>query len=54
MHYYLNFVYVHGSVHRESVSIIVQQDAAIYSFYYISADSSTCFGCLQLLHVSGR
>ena len=36
--------YVLGSVHRESMSIIVQQDATIYSFYYISADSSTCFG----------
>ena len=24
--------YVHGSVHRESMSIIVQQDATIYSF----------------------
>ena len=24
--------YVHGSVHRESVSIIVQQDVTIYSF----------------------
>ena len=26
------------------MSIIVQQDATIYRFYYISADSSTCFG----------
>ena len=26
------FCYVHGSVHRESMSIIVQQDATIYSF----------------------
>ena len=25
-------LYLHGSVHRESVSIIVQQDATIYSF----------------------
>jgi len=24
--------YVHGSVHRESMSIIVQQDATIHSF----------------------
>ena len=24
--------YVHGSVHRESMSIIVQRDATIYSF----------------------
>jgi len=35
--------YLHGSVHRESMSITVQQNATIYSFYYISADSSTCF-----------
>jgi len=35
--------YVHGPVHRESVSIIVQQDVIIHSFYCISADSSTCF-----------
>jgi hypothetical protein len=27
------FFFVHGSVHRESVSIIVQQDATLYSFY---------------------
>ena len=26
------FCYVHGSVHRESMSIIVQRDATIYSF----------------------
>jgi len=26
------------------MSIIVQQDATIYNLYYISADSSTCFG----------
>ena len=26
------FLYVHGSLHRESVSITVQQDATIYSF----------------------
>ena len=25
------------------MSIIVKQDATIYSFYYISADKSTCF-----------
>jgi len=25
------------------MSVTVQQDATIYSFYYISADSSTCF-----------
>ena len=25
-------LYVHGSVHRESMSIIVQRDATIYSF----------------------
>ena len=26
------FFYVHGSMHRESMSIIVQRDATIYSF----------------------
>ena len=36
--------YIHGSVHRESNLITVQQDAT-YSVYYISAGSSTCFGC---------
>ena len=36
--------YVHGFVHRESVSINVQQDATIYSFIIFSSDSSTCFG----------
>ena len=25
--------YVHGSVHRESMSIIFQRDATVYSFY---------------------
>jgi len=35
-------LYVHGSVHRESNLITVQQDAA-YSVYYISVGSSTCF-----------
>jgi len=38
------FFYVHGSVHRESMSIIVQQDATMYSCIIFSADSSTCFG----------
>jgi len=37
-------VYIHGSVHRESNLIIFQQDAT-YSVYYISVGSSTCFGC---------
>jgi len=36
--------YIHGSVHRESNLIIVQQDAT-YSVYYISVGSSACFGC---------
>jgi len=36
--------YIHGSVHRESNLLIVQQDAT-YSVYYISVGSSTCFGC---------
>ena len=35
--------YVHGSVHRESLSLTVQHDATIYSFITFSADSSTCF-----------
>jgi len=35
--------YVHGSVHRESNLITVQQDAT-YSVYYISVSSCTCFG----------
>ena len=40
----LSNFYIHGSVHRESNLIIVQQ-AATYSIYYISVGSSTCFGC---------
>ena len=36
--------YIHGSVHRSSNLITVQQDAT-YSVYYISVGSSTCFGC---------
>ena len=36
--------YVHGSVHRESMSIIVQQDATIYSLLY---------SCKTYLHISG-
>jgi len=36
--------YIHGSVHRESNLIIFQQDAT-YSVYYISVGSSTCVGC---------
>ena len=42
VHYH--FFYVHGSMHCELLSIIVQQDATVYTFCYISADSSTCFG----------
>ena len=38
------FIYIHGSVHHESNSITVKQDAT-YSVYYISVGSSTCFGC---------
>jgi hypothetical protein len=37
-------LYIHGSVHRESNLITVQQDAT-YSVYYISLGSSTYFGC---------
>jgi hypothetical protein len=39
--------YVHGSVHREPVSITVQQDATLYSFYslqtarHVSGDTFT-------------
>jgi len=36
--------YIHGFVHCESNLIIFQQDAT-YSVYYISVGSSTCFGC---------
>ena len=36
--------YIHGSMHRESNLITVQQDAT-YSVYYISVRSSICFGC---------
>jgi len=36
--------YIHRSVHRESNLIIFQQDAT-YSVYYISVGTSTCFGC---------
>ena len=43
MYIYIH-TYIHGSVHRESNLIIVQQDAT-YSVYYISVGSSTCFGC---------
>jgi len=42
--YLILFLYIHGSVHRESNLVIVQQDAT-YSVYYISLGSSTCFGC---------
>ena len=40
----LSLYYVHGSVHRESLSIIIQQSATIYSLIIFPADSSTCFG----------
>ena len=36
--------YTHGSVHRESNLITIQQDAT-YSVYYISVGRSTYFGC---------
>jgi hypothetical protein len=38
------FLYVHGSMHRESMSIFVQQEVTICSFIIFSADSCTCFG----------
>jgi len=40
----INEFYIHGSVHRESNSVTVQQDET-YSVNYISVGSSTCFGC---------
>ena len=36
--------YIHGSVHRESNLMTVQQDATIL-VYYFSVGSSKCFGC---------
>ena len=42
-HIHTFFFYVHESVHRESMSITVQQDAT-FTFYYISGNYSTCFG----------
>ena len=36
--------YIRGSVHRESNLIIVQQDATS-SLYYVTVGSYTCFGC---------
>ena len=41
---YLKEFYVCGSVQCESNLIIFQQDAT-YSVYYISVGSCTCFGC---------
>ena len=38
--------YIHGSMHRESNLITVQQDAT-YSVYYFSVGCSTRFGCLH-------
>jgi len=38
------YFYINVSMHRESNLIIVQQDAT-YSVYYISVGSSTCFEC---------
>jgi len=37
--------YIHVSVHRESNLITVFQKDATNSVYYITAGSSTCFGC---------
>ena len=42
--YFKVFFFIHVSVHHESNLIIVQQDAT-YSVYYISIFSSTRFGC---------
>jgi len=43
----MNEFYVHGAVHRNSVSINIQQDASIHS---LSANCSTCF--VWFLHPS--
>jgi hypothetical protein len=40
----MNVFYIQGSLHCESYLIIAQQDATD-SVYYISVGSSTCFGC---------
>jgi hypothetical protein len=47
--------YIHGYVHRGSVSITVQQDATFYTFYslqtalHVSADNFTHHSLLVLL-----
>jgi len=38
------YIHIHGSMHRESNIIIIQQDVTC-SVYYISVGSSTCFRC---------
>ena len=43
-------IFMHGSLHRESNLITVQQDAT-YSVYYISVGSSKCFGCQHTKHL---
>ena len=40
----VNVFYTHGSVHRESNLVTVQQDAA-YSVYYIWNNPTTKAGC---------
>ena len=40
----INEFYIHGSVHRESNLLTVQQDTT-YSVYYISVGNTKYFGC---------
>jgi len=40
-----NSLYVYGSVHRWSTSIIVQRDATLSTLFIILQVHSTCFGC---------
>jgi hypothetical protein len=44
--------YIHGSVHHETNLIIVQQDAT-YSVYYISVGSSTSFSSNSATRADG-
>jgi len=40
-----NKCYIYGSMHRCSISVIVQQDATQSSLFIILQVHSTCFGC---------
>ena len=48
IHHYISF-YVHGSVHQEPMSIIVQQDATIYSII-IFLQIALCVSNDNLIH----